>query len=120
MCQVDSNNLRNAQFDNEYTTRVKAKTTYTYYDNGQVNTVTDSSGAFTRSYYDKNGNTLKIERLRSEGVYDIQKFEYDSMNRLIKDIKLVDEEDIYNAASLPAIEDLRDAEYSGKLMQTTA
>ena len=95
-------------------------TSYTYYDNNQVNTVTDSSGAFARSYYDKNGNTVKIERLRAEGIYDIQKLEYDSMNRLIKDIKLVDEEDIYNSASLPAIEQLRDVEYPDKLRMITA
>jgi len=95
-------------------------TNYTYYDNGLVYTVTDSSGAFARSYYDKNGNTVKIERLRAEGKYDIQKLEYDSMNRLIRDIKLVDEEDIYNAANLPALESLRDSEYPKKLKLITA
>ncbi len=95
-------------------------TSYTYYDNGLVNTVTDSSGAFARSYYDKNGNTVKIERLRSEGVYDVQKLEYDCMNRLLKEIKLVDEEDIYNGSNLPEIETLRDAEYPGKLKMITA
>ena len=96
------------------------KTTYTYYDNNLVNTVTDSSGAYTRAYYDKNGNKTKIESLRSEDVYDIQKFEYDSRNRVTKEIKLVDEEDIYNAAGLPNLDSLKDSEYPGKLMLITA
>ena len=96
------------------------KITYTYYDNNLVNTATDSSGAYTRAYYDKNGNKIKIESLRSEGVYDIQKFEYDSQNRLIKEIKLAGEEDIYNAASLSDLDSLKDSEYPGKLMLITA
>ena len=56
-----------------------------------------------------------MERLRSEGNYDVEKLEYDSMNRPTRDIKFVDETDIYNAASLPAIETLKDNEYPGKL-----
>lgn len=79
---------------------------YTYYDNGLVNTVSDSSGAYSKYYYDQNGNAIKTDNLRSEGVYDIQKFEYDSMNRLQREIKLVDEADIYNAASLPDVGNL--------------
>ncbi len=93
--------------------------TYTYYDNGLVNTVTDNSGALTRSYYDKNGNIIRKESLRSEGVYDVEKFEYDSMNRLVRDIKLVDEKDINNAESLAAIGSLKDDEYAGKIRLIT-
>ncbi len=96
------------------------KITYTYYDNNLVNTVTDSSGAYTRAYYDRNGNKTKIESLRSEGVIDTQKFEYDSRNRVTKEIKLVGEEDIYNAAGLPNLDSLKDSEYPGKLMLITA
>ncbi|EMS70409.1 RHS repeat-associated core domain-containing protein [Ruminiclostridium cellobioparum] len=96
------------------------KTTYTYYDNNLVNTVTDSSGAYTRAYYDKNGNRIKIESLRSEGIFDIQKFEYDIQDRIVKEIKLVSEEDIHNAASLPNLDSLKDGEYLGKLMLITA
>ena len=88
--------------------------TYTYYDNGLMNTVIDSGEAFSRSYYDKNGNTIKKEILRSEGIYDIEKFEYDSLNRLIRDIKLIDEEDIYNTSDFEAADNLRDDEYPGK------
>lgn len=99
------------------------ETTYTYYDNGLVNSVTDSSGAYTRSYYDKNGNTVKTEKLRSAGVYDIQKFEYDSMDRLVKDIKLVDAGDIYtgafDTAQLSALEALKDNEYTDKYRMIT-
>jgi uncharacterized protein RhaS with RHS repeats len=95
-------------------------TTYTYYDNNLVNTITDSSGVYSKNSYDKNGNIVKTERLKAEGSYDIQEYEYDSMNRLVKDIKLVDEEDIYNAADLQNIASLRDSEYPGKLRMITA
>ena len=96
------------------------KTTYTYYDNNLVNTVIDSSGAYTRAYYDKNGNRIKIESLRSEGIFDIQKFEYDIQDRIVKEIKLVSEEDIHNAAGIPNLDSLKDGEYPGKLMLITA
>ena len=93
---------------------------YTYYSNGLVNTVTDNAGAYSRTYYDKNGNATKIERLRDGSNYDIQLLEYDSLNRLVRDIKLVDEQDIYNASSLSAVDDLRDSKYPGKIKLITA
>ncbi len=100
------------------------KTEYTYYDNGLVYTVSVNSEAYTESYYDKNGNTIKTVKLRSADVYDIQKFEYDSMDRLVKDIKLVDTGDIYtgafDAAQLSALEALRDNEYTDKYRMITA
>jgi RHS repeat-associated protein len=95
-------------------------TNYTYYENNLVNTVSDSSGSFARSYYDKNGNLVKKEILRSEDNFDIQKFEYDNLNRLVKEISLVGENDIYEASKLPNIEMLRDPENPGRLMLITA
>ncbi|PYG87917.1 RHS repeat-associated protein, partial [Ruminiclostridium sufflavum DSM 19573] len=99
-------------------------TSYTYNDSGLVNAVTDSSGAYERSYYDKNGNTVKTEKLRSADIYDIEKFEYDSMNRLVKDIKLIAEADIYKEALDPAeltmLEGLRDSEYTDRYRMVTA
>ena len=90
-------------------------TTYTYYLNNQLKTVSDNSGASTTSYYDKNGNTVKTVQLRDNGEYDIQRFEYDIMNRITKSIRLVDESDIFNGASIQNIDALRDEEYSGKI-----
>ena len=95
-------------------------TNYTYYNNNLINTISDSSGSFIRSHYDKNGKLIKKEILRSEDNYDIQKFEYDNLNRLVRDILLVDEGDIYEAAKYPNVENLRDSEYPGKLMLVTA
>ena len=92
---------------------------YTYYDNGLTNTVSSTGGAFARSHYDKNGNVIKTESLRAEGVYDIRRFEYDSLNRLVKDIRLADTEDIYEASKLPNVEALKDSEYPDKLRLIT-
>lgn len=96
------------------------ETTYTYYANNQVKTVSDISGATTTSYYDMNSNTVKTVKLRDTGEYDIQKYEYDIMNRMTKSIMLVDEADVFNAASIPDIENLRDVEYAGKISLITA
>lgn len=95
-------------------------TNYTYYDNNLIDTVSDSSGSFIKNYYDKNGNLVKKESLRSDKVYDTQKFEYDMQNRVIKEIQYVDEKDIYNAAALPNLDNLKDSEFPGKLMVITA
>ena len=92
---------------------------YTYYDNGLTNTVSSTGGDFVRSHYDRNGNVIKTESLRAEGVYDIRKFEYDALNRLVKDIRLADTEDIYEASKLPNIEALKDPEYADKLRLVT-
>ena len=92
---------------------------YTYYNNNLADTVSDNSGASIKNYYDKNGNLIKTEKLRSTGVYDVSKFEYDIRDRLIKSIKLVDEADIYNASVLQNIANLRDPEYPGKVRVIT-
>lgn len=94
------------------------ETYYTYYDNNLVNTVTDTGDSFAKNYYDKNGNAIKTERLREKdaarnAVYDVEKFEYDNMNRQIKDIKLVDKSDIDHSDGLPG--ELADDEYPDKI-----
>lgn len=88
---------------------------YTYYDNNLVKTETDSSGAYIKRYYDKTGNLIKAETLRDTGIYDIERFEYDDQNRLTRSIKLVDEEDIFEAGDFDNIHSLRDDEYSEKI-----
>jgi RHS repeat-associated protein len=93
---------------------------YTYYANNLVRTVSDNSGAETTNYYDKNGNIIKMAVLRDSGEHDIQKFEYDSMNRMTKSIRLMDEDDIFNAASIPNVSNLRDSEHPGKIRLVTA
>ncbi|MFZ5968694.1 MAG: RHS repeat-associated core domain-containing protein [Bacillota bacterium] len=91
-------------------------TSYTYYDNNLLSTVSDSSGRYIRNHYDKNGNIIKTESLRDKDTYDIEKFEYDHSNRLTKRIQLVDEDDIYQAGSLT---NLKDNEYPGKIQLIT-
>lgn len=88
---------------------------YTYYSNNLLNNVTDNTGKSETYYYDKNNNKIKTTILRSSGLYDISKYEYDNSNRLIKSVKLVDETSIYNASSIPNITELRDREYTGKI-----
>ncbi|RCX18763.1 RHS repeat-associated protein [Anaerobacterium chartisolvens] len=100
--------------------RLSSRTvSYTYWDNGLVSTVTDSGGAYTKSWYDKNGNTIKTESLRTEGVYSVRRLKYDSMDRLTASIDRADEDEIHNAGAMPGIESLRDAEYPGRLMLIT-
>lgn len=97
----------------------KRETSYTYYDNNLVKTVSNNNGAYTKYDYDKNGNKVKSETLRDARVYDIARFEYDAQNRLIKQIQLVDEASIYNAEKIPNINNLRDPEYPDKMQMIT-
>lgn len=97
----------------------KREVYYTYYDNNLIETVSNNSGAYTKNFYDKNGNLIKNEILRDTGIYDISKYVYDNQDRLIKKIALVDESDIYNANNYPNIQNIRDSEYPGKLQLIT-
>lgn len=92
---------------------------YTYYDNNLVETVSDSSGAYTKHEYDLNGNVIRKEQLRDAGIMDVQQFAYDNQDRLIKDMMLVDEQDIADTGNIPNIANLRDSEYPGKIRLTT-
>lgn len=97
----------------------KRVTDYTYYDNDLLETIKDNSGAYSKNYYDKNGNLIKTETLRDVGKFDITKIEYDNLDRKVKDIRLIDETSVYNAASLPNIASIRDPEYLGKIQLIT-
>jgi len=94
--------------------------TYTYYPNNLLDTTTDSSGGYSKNYYDRNGNVTKTMSLRDDGEYDIRKYEYDVMNRVTRDIRLADMEDIFNASSMAGINDLMDPEYPGMIRLVTA
>ncbi len=97
----------------------RRETYYTYYDNGLVKTVSDSVGAYQKSYYDKNDNLVKLEIMRDDDDYDILKYHYDTMDRMIRSIKLVDREAIFNADGLPDAYLLADAEYPNKICLIT-
>ncbi|MTI48638.1 MAG: RHS repeat protein, partial [Firmicutes bacterium] len=89
--------------------------THTYYDNNLEKTVTNNNGSYIKSYYDKNGNVIKTETLRETGIYDIQKFEYDNQDRLLKEISLINEDDVYNYQDFDNLDNLRDEEYPDKI-----
>ncbi len=101
----------------------RRETSYTYYDNNQVMSQSDNSGSNTAYFYDNSGNLTRKETLRDSvdgaGVYDIEKYTYDSMNRMTQSIRLVDENDVYNASSIANIEELRDMDYPGKIRLIT-
>jgi RHS repeat-associated protein len=97
----------------------KRETRYTYYANNLLQTVSGNSGAYAKHTYDKNGNRIKTETLRESGIYDIERYEYDVLNRLTKRIQLVDETDIYQTQNFTNLENLRDAEYPGKIQIIT-
>ncbi len=92
------------------------ETRYTYYDNNLLETVSDNSGAFTKNFYDDNGNLIKTEKLREAGVYDVEKYAYDHSNRLVQHIELIDDQDVYLAGT---ITHLRDLEYADKIQSIT-
>ncbi|CAG7658638.1 RHS repeat-associated core domain-containing protein [Paenibacillus allorhizosphaerae] len=95
------------------------ETVYTYYDNNLVNTISDSSGAFAKNDYDRNGNLVKLEKLRDMGQYDTEKYVYDRMDRLIQRIRFMDENVLDADTGYAAAVELKDAEYPGKIRQIT-
>ncbi|EMS69249.1 RHS repeat-associated core domain-containing protein [Ruminiclostridium cellobioparum] len=92
---------------------------YTYYNNNLLNAVIDNAGRSETYYYDKNSNKIKTVTLRSGGLYDICKYEYDNRDRLIKSINLMDETSIFNTANITNISVIRDSEYTGKIQLIT-
>ncbi|OMF86246.1 hypothetical protein BK146_27790 [Paenibacillus sp. FSL R7-0333] len=97
----------------------KRETTYSYYDNNLVRNTADNSGAYTSRKYDKNGNMIWQESLRSEGHTDVQDFEFDSENRLTQKTNWLDEESVGDASSLTNGTALRSTDMPGKIRQTT-
>ncbi|QJD85852.1 RHS repeat protein [Cohnella herbarum] len=96
------------------------ETRYTYADNNLVLTVSDNGGAYTKYTYDKNGNVIKKETLRDKDRYDVEEFSYDNQDRMIEDIRLANDRDIADAASLANIADLRDPAYLGQVRLITS
>ncbi len=88
---------------------------YTYYNNNLVSTETRPDGGHIKYHYDQNGNLIKKETLRENGIYDVEKYEYDIINRLTAYIQLIDEEDIHDTTNTE-----RDSEYTGKIKSVTA
>ncbi|MFE5319172.1 RHS repeat-associated core domain-containing protein [Paenibacillus sp. NPDC056579] len=95
------------------------ETVYTYYDNNLVNTETDNSGGYTKKHYDKNGNVIKLEKLRDTDAYDIEKFVYDSQNRLIQRIRLADAASFDENSGYASAIELKDEEYPDKIRLIT-
>ncbi|MBD7912105.1 RHS repeat-associated core domain-containing protein [Clostridium cibarium] len=92
---------------------------YSYYKNNLLDTKKNNSGGSEKNYYDLNNNLIKTEKLLDTNKSSISKFEYDNNNRMKKSIKLVDEADVENAASMENIVNLRDKEYAGKIQMIT-
>ncbi|BES63691.1 hypothetical protein SANA_01300 [Gottschalkiaceae bacterium SANA] len=89
---------------------------YTYYDNGLLDMVTTNAGKSQKYYYDANGNTIKMEESISNGQLQVAKMVYDINNRVIKNIRLVEEDLIYDSVIIPNVANLVDPEYAGKIM----
>jgi YD repeat-containing protein len=110
--------------DGRFAARITA---YTYYENNLLKTASDNSGSYTAYYYDGNGNLTRRETLREiAGVqdgtpprYDEEEYAYDSMDRLTQSIRLIDAEDLYNAAGTANLENLRDERYPGMIKLIT-
>jgi len=89
-------------------------TNYSYYPDGLLRETVQSSGSNIKYHYDSNGNLTVTESLRENDVYDIAKYQYDTENRLIRSVQLVDEDSILTE-EIDNISDLRDGEYGDRL-----
>lgn len=87
-----------------------------YYDNGLLKSVSDNGGGYALSEYDMNGNLTKQATLRDNSVYDVEKYEYDSQNRMVKQIRLVQADRIADAGALAM---LADPDYTGYVQSAT-
>lgn len=87
------------------------ETVYTYYDNSLLHTSTDRSGSMTKHEYDRNGNIVRTDTMRSAGVYDTEKFTYDASNRMVAQIRLAAESELDEQALTGAERDAGDEGY---------
>ncbi|THF72581.1 RHS repeat-associated core domain-containing protein, partial [Cohnella fermenti] len=116
----DSNgNLIKKSVSNSKDASFLRETAYAYYDNNLMKTESDNSGAYVKKDYDKNGNLIQMASLRETDVYDIERFRYDDQNRLVEEIRLV-EEDVFDASALLASSSLRDETYSDHIRLTAS
>ncbi|WP_233182425.1 RHS repeat-associated core domain-containing protein [Paenibacillus sonchi] len=97
----------------------KRETTYLYYDNNLVKSVADNSGANSSMEYDKNGNLIRSEKLRDADLTDVEQYEYDSQNRIVKRTAWLDKANVEGYSALPNLANLLDSAYPGKIRQTT-
>lgn len=92
---------------------------YIYYKNNKVKSATDSVGGQITYNYDKNGNLTETKKVREGNDYDIEQFLYDSENRVIESIKILDEKDIYNSSTSPQIKITYEYDQLGRLIKQT-
>ncbi|WP_239329265.1 RHS repeat-associated core domain-containing protein [Paenibacillus sp. ACRRX] len=90
------------------------ETTYTYTPNDLTATAANNSGAFTKNSYDKNGNLVQVDKLRESSLYDVERYEYDDANRLVKQIRFYDESDMY-LTEIHNLKELRDSAHPGQI-----
>ncbi|MEK3795064.1 restriction endonuclease fold toxin [Paenibacillus sp. FSL R7-0204] len=95
------------------------ETTYIYFDNNLLKGIIDNSGASSSMEYDKNGNLIKSEKLRDSDLKDVEQYEYDSQNRMVKRIGWLDKTTVEGYSTLPNLADLLDSSYPNKIMQIT-
>ena len=67
---------------------------YSYYKNGRVKTVSDSTGAYMEYTYDAPGNTESQKAKINEDKYSVEGYQYDASGRLIKKWDEIDAEDL--------------------------
>jgi len=96
---------------------------YEYYANNLVWQIHDNNGGFIQKSYDKNGNLTEVKTLRNEeeNKYDITQYEYDTYNRLTKEIVLVDKGDLFIDETVYDLSELEisEGEYTGKIQLIT-
>ena len=67
---------------------------YTYYKNGNIKTITDSTGAYIEYSYDSIGNTVQQKAKLNSNAYSVTGYHYDSQGRLDKEWKEIDASDL--------------------------
>ncbi|WP_127533294.1 polymorphic toxin-type HINT domain-containing protein [Paenibacillus kobensis] len=104
-------NLLKQSVQNSKDSSYLRESSYTYYDNKLVRTSSDNSGASVENFYDKSGNLIRTETLRTASEKDVERFIYDLSDRMVQRIQLVDESGLESsvAAGAAGLKDKADA-----------
>lgn len=88
---LDSAYLSGAEFDTTFSSRVKVKTTYTYYNNGTLKSRTDAKENTTLYTYDYDGRTKQITDPLENKIF----YKYDLNGNVVEEINAVNASTVY-------------------------
>ena len=90
------------------------KTNYTYNETFKNTRIYDMTGREKLFEYDLAGNVVTVKTKTSENIYDVRRYVYDGLNRVTKDITLIDANQLENSSDYSD-----DYEYTNKKQLAT-